>query len=83
MPEETNRRIVDHTADVNLTYSAIAREYLLRAMRAGKDVVTANKQLLSQHGEELLLERPVERGDTCQSSRNTPTTLPRIWTWRG
>jgi UDP-N-acetyl-L-fucosamine synthase len=30
VPEETNRRIVDHTADVNLTYSAIAREYLLR-----------------------------------------------------
>jgi len=30
-----------------------AREYLLRAMRAGKDVVTANKQLLSHHGEEL------------------------------
>ena len=28
-PEETNRRIVDHTADVNLPYSAIAREYLL------------------------------------------------------
>jgi len=30
-----------------------AREYLLAAMRAGRDVVTANKQLLSQHGEEL------------------------------
>jgi homoserine dehydrogenase len=30
-----------------------AREYLLEAMRAGKDVVSANKQLLSQHGEEL------------------------------
>jgi homoserine dehydrogenase len=30
-----------------------AREYLLRAIHAGKDVVTANKQLLSQHGEEL------------------------------
>ena len=30
-----------------------AREYLLGAMRAGKDVVSANKQLLSQHGEEL------------------------------
>ncbi len=30
-----------------------AREYLLRAMRAGKSVVTANKQLLSHHGEEL------------------------------
>src|SRR6476661_8604048 len=30
-----------------------AREYLLSAIRAGKDVVTANKQLLSRHGEEL------------------------------
>lgn len=30
VPEETNRRIVDHTADVNLTYSTIARDYLLR-----------------------------------------------------
>jgi UDP-N-acetylglucosamine 2-epimerase len=30
VPEETNRRIVDHTADVNMTYSAIARDYLLR-----------------------------------------------------
>lgn len=30
VPEETNRRIVDHIADVNLTYSDIAREYLLR-----------------------------------------------------
>lgn len=30
VPEETNRRIVDHTSDINLTYSDIAREYLLR-----------------------------------------------------
>ncbi len=30
VPEEINRRIVDHTADVNLCYSAIARDYLLR-----------------------------------------------------
>jgi UDP-N-acetylglucosamine 2-epimerase len=29
VPEEINRRIVDHTADVNLTYSSIARDYLL------------------------------------------------------
>ncbi|MDT3716131.1 UDP-N-acetylglucosamine 2-epimerase (non-hydrolyzing) [Pseudomonas soli] len=29
VPEEINRRIVDHTADINLTYSAIARDYLL------------------------------------------------------
>ena len=30
VPEETNRKIVDHVADINLTYSDIAREYLLR-----------------------------------------------------
>lgn len=30
VPEETNRRIVDHTSDINLTYSTIARDYLLR-----------------------------------------------------
>ena len=30
VPEEINRRIVDHTSDINLTYSGIAREYLLR-----------------------------------------------------
>lgn len=30
VPEETNRKIVDHTADINLTYSSIAREYLLK-----------------------------------------------------
>jgi UDP-N-acetyl-L-fucosamine synthase len=29
VPEEINRRIIDHTADINLTYSSIAREYLL------------------------------------------------------
>ena len=30
VPEETNRRIVDHVSDINLTYSTIARDYLLR-----------------------------------------------------
>lgn len=30
VPEESNRKIVDHTSDINLTYSSIAREYLLR-----------------------------------------------------
>jgi len=30
VPEETNRRIVDHLADINLPYSSIARDYLLR-----------------------------------------------------
>lgn len=30
VPEEINRRIVDHTADINLTYSTLARDYLMR-----------------------------------------------------
>ena len=30
VPEEINRKIVDHISDINLTYSSIAREYLLR-----------------------------------------------------
>jgi len=30
VPEETNRRVVDHTSDINLTYSSIARDYLMR-----------------------------------------------------
>ena len=43
VPEEINRRIVDHTADINLTYSTIARDYLLseglRQIRLLKQVV--------------------------------------------
>src|ERR1044072_920643 len=35
-----------------------ARDYVLEALRAGKPVVTANKQLLAQHGEELLPAAP-------------------------
>jgi hypothetical protein len=34
----------------------------------------------AQYGEEFLLQRPVERRELGHSSRNTPTTLPRIWT---
>jgi UDP-N-acetyl-L-fucosamine synthase len=39
VPEESNRRIVDHTADINLTYSSIAREYLLREGLAPERVI--------------------------------------------
>src|SRR5687768_9456259 len=40
VPEEINRRIVDHVADVNLPYSAISRDYLLREGLAPDRVVT-------------------------------------------
>jgi len=39
VPEEINRRIVDHTADINLTYSTIARDYLLREGVAPETVI--------------------------------------------
>lgn len=39
VPEEINRRIVDHTADINLTYSGLAREYLLREGLAPERVI--------------------------------------------
>jgi UDP-N-acetylglucosamine 2-epimerase (non-hydrolysing) len=39
VPEEINRRVVDHIADINLTYSAIARDYLLREGLAPDTVI--------------------------------------------
>lgn len=39
VPEETNRKIVDHVSDINLTYSDIAREYLLREGKSPDQVI--------------------------------------------
>jgi UDP-N-acetylglucosamine 2-epimerase (non-hydrolysing) len=39
VPEETNRKIVDHISDINLTYSDIAREYLLREGLSGDRII--------------------------------------------
>jgi UDP-N-acetylglucosamine 2-epimerase len=39
VPEEINRRVVDHLADINLTYSSIAREYLLREGLSAETVI--------------------------------------------
>ena len=46
VPEEINRRIVDHTADVNLTYSAIARECLLREGLASEMVIKTGSPMM-------------------------------------
>ena len=45
VPEETNRRIVDHTADINLTYSTIARDYLLREGLPPDQVIKAGSHM--------------------------------------
>ena len=49
-----------------------AREYLLAAMAAGRHVVTANKQVLSQFGEELFDAARREPGCSCASRRRWP-----------
>jgi UDP-N-acetylglucosamine 2-epimerase (non-hydrolysing) len=45
VPEEINRRIVDHIADINLTYSEIAREYLLREGLPPEQVIKTGSPL--------------------------------------
>lgn len=56
VPEEINRRIVDHTADINLTYSQIAREYLLReGLDPQRVIVTGSpmREVLSAYAQRI------------------------------
>ncbi len=56
VPEETNRRIVDHTADVNMPYSTIARDYLLaEGIPADRIVKTGSPmfEVLSHYREDI------------------------------
>lgn len=64
VPEETNRKIVDHTADVNLTYSDIAREYLLReGLPADRIIKTGSPmfEVLNYYLEDINKSDVVER----------------------
>lgn len=57
VPEEINRKIVDHIADVNLTYSAIAREYLLKeGLRSDLIIKTGSPmgEVLSHHLSDII-----------------------------
>lgn len=56
VPEETNRKIVDHISDINLTYSDIAREYLLReGVPADRIIKTGSPiyEILTHYKEEI------------------------------
>ncbi|MFA0194102.1 non-hydrolyzing UDP-N-acetylglucosamine 2-epimerase [Vibrio artabrorum] len=64
VPEETNRRIVDHTADINLTYSSIARDYLLaeglpadRVIKTGSPMFEVLSHYMPQIDESDVLSR--------------------------
>lgn len=57
VPEETNRKIVDHISDINLTYSDIAREYLLReGLSADRIIKTGSPmyEVLNFHLERII-----------------------------
>ncbi len=70
VPEESNRKIVDHTADINLTYSDIAREYLLseglrpdRVIKTGSPMYEVLTQYLPKIEKSSILEElKLEKG---------------------
>ena len=70
VPEETNRKIVDHTADINMTYSDIAREYLLReGLPADRIIKTGspmfeviNSKLADIEASDILTREGLEEG---------------------
>ena len=64
VPEESNRKIVDHISDINLTYSSIAREYLLREgipadriIKTGSPMYEVLMQYLPKIKSSVILER--------------------------
>jgi UDP-N-acetylglucosamine 2-epimerase (non-hydrolysing) len=61
VPEEINRRIVDHVADVNLTYSQIAREYLLREGLPADLVIKTGSPMFEvlEHYKDAIARSPV------------------------
>lgn len=66
VPEETNRKIVDHVADVNLTYSSIAREYLLKeGISADRIIKTGSPmyEVLTHY------KRKIEKSDILNSMK--------------
>lgn len=70
VPEESNRKIVDHISDINMTYSSIAREYLLReglsadrVIKTGSPMFEVLHQYLPKIKESDILERlQLEKG---------------------
>lgn len=64
VPEEINRRIVDHTADINLTYSSIAREYLLKEGLSPEAVIKTGSpmfEVLNYYKEGILSSNILEK----------------------
>jgi len=64
VPEETNRKIVDHIADINLTYSDIAREYLLREGLPASQIIKTGSpmfEVLNSRKQDIEASNVIER----------------------
>ena len=64
VPEEINRRIVDHTSDINLTYSKIARDYLLReGLPADQIICTGSpmREVLNYYADDIAASTVLEK----------------------
>ena len=64
VPEEINRRIVDHIADINLTYSSIARDYLLREGLPPDQVIKTGspmREVLEHYRKDIDSSRIIEK----------------------
>jgi len=64
VPEEINRKIVDHTSDINLTYSSIAREYLLREGLSPDTIIKTGSpmfEVLTHYRSEIESSKVLER----------------------
>lgn len=71
VPEETNRRIVDHTADVNLTYSAIARDYLMREGLSPDRIIKTGSpmfEVLHHYMDRIDASNVLDRLSLCEDS---------------
>jgi UDP-N-acetylglucosamine 2-epimerase len=70
VPEEINRRIVDHVADINLTYSDIAREYLIREGLPPDQIIKTGSpmyEVLDYYSEKIESSSILERLDLYQN----------------
>ena len=89
VPEETNRKIVDHVADINMTYSSIAREYLLaeglspdRVIKTGSpmyEVLMFNKKEIDKskfkYDKKIIFSKPLGFFDYVNLQMNASVVL--------